>query len=107
MALPHTLLIPEGSRGGAKSAKSASVGREVLCIKEGQNAVRFSCLVFCRWNANWEKHKMLSIFPFQFSMRKCRYGIAVMPERQAGTQASRVKTAELVAPLPSVASASA
>ena len=29
---------------------------------------------------------MLSIFPFQFSMRKCRYGIAVVPERQPERQ---------------------
>ena len=46
MALPHTLLIPEGSRGGAKNAKTAGVGREFLCIKERQNAVRFSGLSF-------------------------------------------------------------
>ena len=39
--MPHTLLIPEGSRGGAKSAKAATVGREVLYVEEGQNAVRF------------------------------------------------------------------
>ena len=66
MALPHTLLIPEGSRGGAKSAKNCLNGcvggSGILYIKTGQNAVRFSRVVFCRLHANWEKDKMLSIF---------------------------------------------
>ena len=85
---PHTLWIPKGSQGRGEMESGAapySVDKcpeeglrapqrsaEMLCIKEGQNAVRFSCLDFCRLNANWEKDKMLSIFPFQFSMGKCR-----------------------------------
>ena len=33
----------------------------------------------------WEKDKMLSIFPFRFSMGKCvGLGIKVAPERQPG-----------------------
>ena len=76
MALPHTLLIPEGSRGRAKSAKSSIAGRQDLGtvewlarvvpgIKEGQRCCPFFvALVFSRRNANWEKDKMLSIFPF-------------------------------------------
>ena len=42
----------------------------------------FLALVFCQW----DKDKTLSIFPFRFSMRKCRYGIAVVPERQPERQ---------------------
>ena len=94
-----------------------------LCIKEGQNAVRFSGLGFCGLNANWEKDKMLSIFPFEFAIGKCENQIAAKPKRQACCNAqvamncifhtchggSRLKNRELctVAPLPSVANASA
>ena len=45
----------------------------------------FPALVFGRRNANWKKDKMLSIFPFRFSMGKCvGLGIEVVPERQPG-----------------------
>ena len=43
----------------------------------------FPALVF----GQWEKDKMLSIFPaFDFSMRMRRYGIAVAPEWQPEVQ---------------------
>ena len=51
MALPHTLLIPEGSRGGAIVPICGAPGVG-LCfflfvyMKEGQNAVHFFGVVF-------------------------------------------------------------
>ena len=70
MALPHTLLIPEGSRGGAKTAKAARVGREFLYTKEGQNAVRSSRVVFVG-SLPLGKRQNAVHFPFQFTMCKC------------------------------------
>ena len=44
----------------------------------------FPALVFRRRNANWEKDKMLSIFPATSFYAMRRYGIAVAPDRQPG-----------------------
>ena len=89
----------------------------------------FPAVVF----GQWEKDKMLSIFPALVSMGMCRHGIAVAPDRQPGMamllqslnlfstpamvaqasqaqdRASRVRTAKLAlrSSTPSVASASA
>ena len=65
---PHTPQLKERG-GGADSRMQQSVIKPrncgmacegFLCIKEGQNAVRFSVLVFCVW----EKDRMLCIFSF-------------------------------------------
>ena len=73
-ALPHTLLIPEGSRGGAESAKRFRNVGGFFVYKRRTECCPFCWRSFLR-NANGRRTKCCPFFPFNFPCASVGMGL--------------------------------